>query len=319
MRPGVSKPIARIRLEPEEITQRVNLSFESAHDDLDELQIASFSTQSGRQFTLVRHRYQPIPGTDILTHERSTTLSEDLVDALAALSLKTDDLTWKHPDINETLLANLGATLPREEALKKLYDLQNDLQSSVERLSGYAAPSLVITFLTNAGAYVSTHLGRLREWGSQNDLSDLDLIGYSTWCIFEVDRMLGYYRGEVPLPSADLGSPWHLDSRLHELQSRIVPHLTTFDQHLLQSSRRIWDYRILEEAKLVSQGPVEEYAYLQSLYERYAHAGSYWLVPHHAAQSLYVRDVFLDRAVRLAERCVLVINIFVRTASETPR
>ena len=86
-RPGVAKPIARLRLDPTEIAEQFDLAFESAEDDLDAVDIASFSTRLGREFSLVRHRHQVERGTDILTDEKSVSITEDLADALKALRL----------------------------------------------------------------------------------------------------------------------------------------------------------------------------------------------------------------------------------------
>ena len=63
---GLACPVATLRLEPAEITNRSGLTFETAHDDLDELQAAVFRVATGQEFALVRHRHQPQPGTDIL-------------------------------------------------------------------------------------------------------------------------------------------------------------------------------------------------------------------------------------------------------------
>src|ERR1041384_7639182 len=125
-RPGVAKPIARLRSEPTEIAEQLDLAFESAEDDLDVVDIASFSTPSGRQFSLVRHRHQIEPGTDILTDEKSVSITEDLADALTALRLDPQDLTWKHPDVNEKLLTFLCSMNAGEKSLNKLYDLQSE-------------------------------------------------------------------------------------------------------------------------------------------------------------------------------------------------
>jgi hypothetical protein len=94
---GLARAVARLGLEPAEITDRVGLQFENARDDLDDLEAAVFRAQSGKQFALIRHRHQPHPGTDILIDEQLPDLAAALHEALQALKFKSQDLTWTHP------------------------------------------------------------------------------------------------------------------------------------------------------------------------------------------------------------------------------
>lgn len=97
MEHGLARAVARLRLEPAEITDRVRLHFEKGQDDLDDLEVAVFRAQSGKQFALIRHRHQPYPGTDILINERRHDLAAALQEALQALQFKPQDLSWTHP------------------------------------------------------------------------------------------------------------------------------------------------------------------------------------------------------------------------------
>jgi hypothetical protein len=101
MEAGLARPIATTRIEPAEISRRLGIMFESARDDLDELQAALIRGPSGRQFALVRHLHQPAPGTDILTNENSDNCAHDLWESLAVLRMTLDDLGWVHPDAAE--------------------------------------------------------------------------------------------------------------------------------------------------------------------------------------------------------------------------
>ena len=101
MEAGLARPIATTRIEPAEISRRLGIRFESAKDDLDELQAALIRSPSGRQFALVRHLHQPLPGTDILTNENSRNYAGDLRESLAILKLTLDDMDWVHPDAAE--------------------------------------------------------------------------------------------------------------------------------------------------------------------------------------------------------------------------
>jgi hypothetical protein len=110
MERGLARPVATLRLEPAEITSRLGLKFESAHDDLDELRAAAFRAPNGRQFALVRHQNQPNTGTDILINEKSRDLSTALLDALQVLRSEPRELQWTHPKINLTKIR--GAISP---------------------------------------------------------------------------------------------------------------------------------------------------------------------------------------------------------------
>jgi hypothetical protein len=96
---GLARPVATLILEPAEITSRSGLTFETAHDDVDELQAAVFRVATGQEFALVRHRHQPQPGTDILINETSRDLGAALRDALQGLQLEPRELRWSHPKI----------------------------------------------------------------------------------------------------------------------------------------------------------------------------------------------------------------------------
>jgi hypothetical protein len=99
MERGLALPVATLRFEPAEITNRLGFKFETARDDLDELEAVAFSGPSGNQFALVRHRHQPNPGTDILVNEKLVDLSAALRDALKALRFEPRELRWMHPAI----------------------------------------------------------------------------------------------------------------------------------------------------------------------------------------------------------------------------
>jgi len=96
---GLARPIATIRLEPNDISKKIGIHFEAARDDLDELQAAVIRTNSGRQFAFVRHRHQPGLGTDILTDEHSSNLERDFQEILRVLPLRRKDVSWMHPKI----------------------------------------------------------------------------------------------------------------------------------------------------------------------------------------------------------------------------
>jgi hypothetical protein len=166
---GLAKPIATIRLEPKEISKRFGITFESAKDDLDELEVALLQTDSGQQFALVRHQHQPNHGTDILTTEYSPDLEKDLSEAVRLLRLDRKDVGWMHPTLkglafkartpNDAFMrpvqpdAKLSAIvgsqpLPRSELTKKLWDYikKNGCQDKKKRTMINADDSLKPVF-----------------------------------------------------------------------------------------------------------------------------------------------------------------------------
>jgi hypothetical protein len=98
MERGLAQPVATVELEPNEISERLGITFEVVQDDLDQLQAALVEGAAGRQFALVRHQNQPHPGTDILTNERSSDLRADLSEAVSLFRFGNDELRWVHPD-----------------------------------------------------------------------------------------------------------------------------------------------------------------------------------------------------------------------------
>ena len=141
MHHGLAKPIARLRWSLREITERLGITFETIHDDLDELQAALIAGVSSRQFALVRHRHQPNPGTDILTGERSTDFTSDLAEVLHLLGFDSGALRWIHPDVTdiEKALAQQGMS----EAT-----FMSDRQGKARGVKrGYVAESLLGTYI----------------------------------------------------------------------------------------------------------------------------------------------------------------------------
>lgn len=99
---GLAKPIAVLRLEPAELSQRYGLTFEPDRDDLDSLLVAGIESPTGRQFGFARYEHAPSPGTELLVHEQSPDFKAELLEALGMLRLHARDLTWIHPDIDLT-------------------------------------------------------------------------------------------------------------------------------------------------------------------------------------------------------------------------
>ena len=91
---SLTKSVAVLRLNPEELSQRIGIPFQVAHDDLDVLDWARVIGGSGRPYALVRHRHSPEPGTQIVIPYDAVDPWADVVDVLKGLNLSKRDLAW---------------------------------------------------------------------------------------------------------------------------------------------------------------------------------------------------------------------------------
>src|SRR5688572_29206948 len=105
----LTKPVAVLRLNPEELSERIGIRFQAAHDDLDMLDWARVIGLSGRPYALVHHRHSPEPGTQIVVPYDSSDLWENLLDVLNGLNLTERDLAWTSP---EAVLGNQSSHRP---------------------------------------------------------------------------------------------------------------------------------------------------------------------------------------------------------------
>jgi len=94
----LTKSVAVLRLNPDELSERIGVPFRAAHDDLDLLDWARVIGLSGRPFALVRHRHAPEPGTQIVIPYDSSDPWADVLDVLSGLDLSERDLVWRSQD-----------------------------------------------------------------------------------------------------------------------------------------------------------------------------------------------------------------------------
>ena len=151
MERGLARPVATLRLEPAEISKRVGLKFETAKDDLDDLEAALFKARTGRQIALVRHRHQPNRGTDILINERSRDLNAAVRDALQALNFEAHDLQWTNPKVRLRSLVR-GPRVSGFRLRSATLHKAADIQERIERLEA----ELDQTLLSSPGATALT-------------------------------------------------------------------------------------------------------------------------------------------------------------------
>lgn len=94
----MTRPVATLRHDPQDLADRAGLRFQAAYDDLDVLDWAEVIGRAGR-YVLVYHRNAPNPVTEVVISAESQDPRRDVLDALAALHLSERDLTWAHPDV----------------------------------------------------------------------------------------------------------------------------------------------------------------------------------------------------------------------------
>jgi hypothetical protein len=211
----------------------------------------------------------------------------------------------------------------REISLTELERLQATLTQTLLRLRVHDPLPLLVGLLMNVGSYVATHIHRLRDWGSRPDIDDLDLIGYSTRCIFEADLMLEYYgrrgpeamialiKGEIDRDDFDI-----LTSVVAFLRAPTAETESIFADHARRMESK--HPRTPPFHNLAAEtGAADEYKSFYKLYSKYAHPSAYLLMAdRREVWAGHVRDLFLDRAVRYAGHCSEVMEIFLRNVIE---
>jgi len=90
--------VATLRLDPTVLTERLGLHFVPGFDDLDFLDWAEVIGRAGR-YALVYHRNAPNPSTEVVISSESRNPRRELLDALNALQLTEEDVSWMHPDV----------------------------------------------------------------------------------------------------------------------------------------------------------------------------------------------------------------------------
>jgi hypothetical protein len=126
----LTKSVAVLRLTPEELSDRVGISFQTAHDDLDALDWARVIGLTGRFYALVRHRHAPEPGTQIVVPYDSGDLEADIRDVLEGLNLSSRDLAWTSPEaVSHGAAANRQSPSAGKLRVKLSPNLSNRLRN----------------------------------------------------------------------------------------------------------------------------------------------------------------------------------------------
>jgi hypothetical protein len=96
-------PIALSRLEPDELAVKGAPKFRESFDDLDYLKYSCLTLPSERPVALVRHRGASVSGTKICIAENNLDAAETVVEALKQLGLSIQDLSWIHPEYEDSV------------------------------------------------------------------------------------------------------------------------------------------------------------------------------------------------------------------------
>jgi hypothetical protein len=107
----LSRNLAMLRVEPEQIIKRTGIQFRETYDDLDYLRLAVIHTSSKKVFALTRYLHSPAEGVVIHSSRNSKTLVEDLREILKILRVRHDEVSWLNPDIRSEL-ANFNNANP---------------------------------------------------------------------------------------------------------------------------------------------------------------------------------------------------------------
>ncbi len=99
---SLTRQVALLRQEPEELSKKRRVRFRPGHDDLDDLTWAELTSTEGHKFALVRHRHSPTSGTEIVISEHSDSPGKDLTQVLSLLGISPEELLWSHPDAQES-------------------------------------------------------------------------------------------------------------------------------------------------------------------------------------------------------------------------
>jgi hypothetical protein len=91
------RPIAVMRLEPEDFASRFGIDFEEGSTDLDFTRSALIELESGLVAGLVRYARSPQPGTELHAPEQSTDPESALHEFLTEFGLDERDVTWVLP------------------------------------------------------------------------------------------------------------------------------------------------------------------------------------------------------------------------------
>jgi hypothetical protein len=99
---GRTRPIAVLRLGPDQLSARYGVRFHRERDDLDEADVAAVQLPSGRSLLFVRYRGNPSSGTEVAANSNDDPRAARS-ELLEALNLDYGALKWTPDgDVSQT-------------------------------------------------------------------------------------------------------------------------------------------------------------------------------------------------------------------------
>ncbi len=92
-----NRPIATLKLEPDDLQERFGLEFSLEQDDLDGVRVAVVELPSGSVMGLVRYEHAPEPGTGLFAEETAP-VEKELGEFLQAFDLTPVDVSRQVPE-----------------------------------------------------------------------------------------------------------------------------------------------------------------------------------------------------------------------------
>ena len=103
---GLSMAVAKLRLEPEQLTAQFGIQFFEDQDDLDGFRAAVLRVDDRHEYALVRYPSSPDPGTEVWLPEDCPDVAERLRLLLDTLAVSADSISWVHPQFDSETKAS---------------------------------------------------------------------------------------------------------------------------------------------------------------------------------------------------------------------
>ena len=192
----------------------------------------------------------------------------------------------------------------RETSLEELKGLETKLFRGIWLLNDNPPRSPLVPLLKQIIPYAIAQIQRLEVSGSKPDLDDVDLIGYSTRCLFEANLLFRYYAEHEQIEMCDL-IQCEMEADDLDILTGVIEFLgkptertqQLFSEHSNRKANKGKKTpRISDLAK--NTGQDKEYKAFYKLYSKYAHPSAILLMGnYHNVRTEMVREFFMDRAV----------------------
>ena len=141
------QPMARITLEPQELSERHSVKFQNGFDGLDYLVFAKIMLGEANTSFLVRHQNAPKGGTLIYIEANSSNISLKLSKTIDKLGLSWSKLDWIRPEVELHQLAGIYANQGQVEQAISLYQQSLEIQEKIGNIQGKAISTAMMAQL----------------------------------------------------------------------------------------------------------------------------------------------------------------------------